>query len=117
MTRRSTTFACLAGAVLLLGGCTPVQWVREGASPEQLQQDLALCQREAWREAMWNDRYYRPFGPVFFDSFGRPYYAWPYASYADPFGDRFLEESRLTQFCMRLKGYELQPVPKSPAPK
>jgi hypothetical protein len=30
--------------------------------------------------------------------------------FGDPFGDRFMEESRLEDFCMRNKGYQLVPV-------
>jgi hypothetical protein len=45
----------------------------------------------------------------FRDASGRRFFG-PYGPYADPFGDPFLEEGRLTQFCMRSKGYELLPL-------
>ena len=69
-------------------------------------------QQEAWREAQWRsflflDRYYG--GTTIVDSRGRHIFV-PYAPFGDPFGDRYLEESRLAQFCMRAKGYQLVPV-------
>jgi hypothetical protein len=33
-----------------------------------------------------------------------------YSAFGGPFGDTFIEESRLTHFCMRAKGYDLAPV-------
>ena len=101
-------------AVALVSACTPMQWVKPDANPEQLQDDTAYCRQEAWREARMRSWYYRPFGPAFAqDAAGRRFFGWPY-SYSDPFGDPYFEESRLAQFCMRSKGYELQPVEKNP---
>jgi hypothetical protein len=88
-----------------------MQWVKRDAGPEQVRQDEVYCQREAWREASWRAWFYRPFGPTMIrDAEGRPFLAWPYSPFGDPFGDRFMEESRLATFCMRAKGYELVPV-------
>ena len=99
------------GLLFLAAGCTPMQWVRQDAGPEQIRQDEALCQREAWREASWRAWFYRPFGPTLIhDPTGRRFLVWPYSPFGDPFGDRFMEESRLASFCMRAKGYELVPV-------
>lgn len=105
-------------AVLLLaavGACAPMEWSRGDATPEQRQADMRACRDQAWRETMWNSfGYYGVMGPaVFADPFGRVYPGWPaYRPFGDPFGDRFLEESRLTNFCMRAKGYELAPLTK-----
>jgi hypothetical protein len=33
----------------------------------------------------------------------------PYSPFG-PFGDAYIEESRLAHFCMRAKGYELAPI-------
>jgi hypothetical protein len=104
------------GTVLLLAGCTPMQWVKEDAPPAQVSADAAHCQQEAWREAQFRAWAYRPFAPILLrDPAGRPYVAWNSPLY-DPFGDRFMEESRLAQFCMRAKGYRLEAVeqPKKP---
>jgi hypothetical protein len=91
--------------------CTPMQWVKADGSPEQLSQDAAQCQQEAWREARWRSFMYRPFGStVFHDRYGRRFIGWPYGPFGDPFGDEFMEEQRLAQFCMRAKGYELVPA-------
>jgi hypothetical protein len=95
----------------LAAGCTPMQWVKEDATAEQVNLDAAQCQREAWREASWRAWLYRPFGPVvLWDPTGRRFLAWPNSAFGDPFGDRFMEESRLAHFCMRAKGYQLVPV-------
>jgi hypothetical protein len=98
-------------AAALISACTPMQWVKPDATAEQLQEDSIHCQQEAWREAHTRSWYYRPFAPVFMrDAAGRSFLGGPYGAYGDPFGDPYLEENRLAQFCMRSKGYELQPV-------
>jgi hypothetical protein len=104
-----------AAAVLLasLAACAPMEWRRADAGPEQASADMRACREQAWREASWASlSYYGAAGPaLFYDPLGRRYTGWPYYSpFADPFGDRFFEESRLTTFCMRAKGYELAPV-------
>jgi hypothetical protein len=112
-------FLVLPLLVLLAAACTPLQWVRQDASPAQLEQDLAQCQQQAWREASWRSFFYRPLGPtVIHDLHGRRVLVWPYSAFSDPFGDRFFEESRLAQFCMRAKGYELVPADRiQPSPE
>lgn len=112
-------FAFLLLILLAAGGCTPMYWVKQDAGPEQIQQDAAQCRQEAWREASWRSWFYRPLGPtVVQDLHGRRFLVWPHSMFGDPFGDRFFEESRLTQFCMRAKGYELVPADKiQPSPE
>lgn len=101
----------IALLAFLAAGCTPMQWVRQDAAPQQINQDVAQCQQEAWREARWRGFLHRPFGPTLIhDLHGRRLFAWPHSPLGDPFGDEFMEESRLTHFCMRAKGYELVPV-------
>lgn len=91
-----------------------MQWTRADATPEQVEADMRTCRQEAWREAGWSSLgYYGAFGPPLFVDpfFGRRFIGWPhYSPFADPFGNRFLEESRLTDFCMRAKGYQLAPL-------
>jgi hypothetical protein len=100
----------LLALTFLAAGCTPLQWVRQDATAEQLDKDMAQCQQEAWREAQWRAFMYRPFGPTLLtDGRGRRFF-WPNSPLGDPFGDQFMEESRLAHFCMRAKGYELEPV-------
>ena len=102
--------------LLFLAGCTPMQWTRDGAVPptEALEQDSASCRQQAWREAQFRYWAYQPLTPyVTRDAFGRRFVAWPYGPFAyAPFGDPFFEETRLADFCMRAKGYELVPVEK-----
>lgn len=106
--------ALLAAALLALTGCAAMEWTRSDATPEQLHADMRACRDQAWREASWGAFGYGMGPPAFFaDPLGRRYLGWPYFSpFADPFGDRFMEESRLTNFCMRAKGYELEEVRK-----
>jgi hypothetical protein len=107
-------------AALALGGCTPLQWVRDGAVPatEVVEKDSADCRQAAWREAQYRYWGYGPsFGPIYGrDPFGRRLVTSPYG-WGYPFFDPFFEESRLADFCMRSKGYQLVPVeaPKKPS--
>jgi hypothetical protein len=101
---------------LLASACTPMAWVKPDTTADQLRDDSIYCQQEAWREARLRSWYYRPLAPVFIrDPAGRHFLGSPYGAWGDPFGDPYLEENRLLQFCMRTKGYELQPVEKPKA--
>ena len=105
--RRLTPLLLLASAA-----CTPVQWVRHDTPAEQLSQDLAYCRQEAWREAQWHSAFFlnRYYGATtVIDPRGRPMVV-PYSPFGGPFGDSYIEESRLAHFCMRAKGYELAPI-------
>ncbi len=107
----------VTGAAVALCACTPMQWVKQDATPAELRQDSIHCQQEAWREARARSWYFRPMAPVLArDALGRQFFAWPGSAFADPYHDPFLEEGRLAQFCMRSKGYELVPVSPPPAP-
>jgi hypothetical protein len=95
--------------VLSAAACAPVAWVRADADAAQVEVDSRECQMQAWQEARWRSLSYSGYYPYMYrDAFGRPFAApgplW------DPFGDRLMEESRLANFCMRAKGYELQPT-------
>ena len=99
-------------AFLALAACTPMQWARQDTTPEQFSVDLAYCRQEAWREAQWHsflfmNRYYGTTTVV--DPRGRPIVV-PYSPFGGPFGDPYIEESRLAHFCMRAKGYDLVPI-------
>ena len=98
--------------LFVLAGCTPMEWVRQGSGPEELKQDLGQCRQDAWREAQWRSFLYGP-GPfgatTMIDRFGRRRF-FPSSPFGGPFGDTFIEESRLADFCMRAKGYALVPI-------
>ena len=83
--------------LLLLAGCTPPQWTRPDATPEQAKADAADCQQRAFREAQWYSFAYRPT-----NRYGR-YPLW---------GDPFFDEARLARFCMEARGYELEAAEK-----
>jgi hypothetical protein len=102
-------------AALLLffaSACAQLEWARPATDATQVQADLQQCQQDAWHEARVRSNLYGPFGPMMYrDAFGRRVFAG--GPFSDPWGDRFMEEARLAQFCMRTKGYELKEVPKS----
>ena len=90
-----------------------MQWVKEDATPAQLDADAAHCQQEAWREARFRAWAWGPPLPIMMrDMAGRPFVR-HYSPFYDPFGEQFMEESRLAQFCMRAKGYRLEAVEKA----
>jgi hypothetical protein len=102
--------AIVLSAAALLGACTPMQWVKEGAALDEFDRDIVQCRQQAWREARMRSSFYRPMTPmVSRDAQGRPFVLYA-PSHQDPFGDPFLEESRLTQFCMHAKGYRLERI-------
>jgi hypothetical protein len=98
--------------LLAAAACTPVQWARQDTAPEQLSRDLALCHQDAWREAQTRSLLFmnRSFGATtIVDPQGRTVVV-PSSPLGDPFGDAYIDESRLTAFCMRGKGYQLVPL-------
>ncbi len=104
----------VAGTLLLVAGCAPMEWAKPDGSAAELEQDTQQCEQAAWNEANYASfQYLGAYGPFMYrDAFGRRYFGWPRSPFYDPFGDRFLEESRLANFCMRAKGYDLHPVEK-----
>jgi hypothetical protein len=99
----------LAGAAALCA-CSPMAWIKDDSTPEQVAGDLARCQQDAWQEARAANWYYRPLSPYFVPPGGGRFVVSPGAPYYDPFYDPYMQEARLTQFCMRNKGYELKPT-------
>lgn len=84
---------------LAVAGCTPMAYQKAGVTPQQAFVDEQDCRSMAAREA-W------------------PLWAWPrhhgrrrYPSFGDPLLNRMQEESSLSDFCMRARGYSLQPLP------
>lgn len=91
-----------------------MQWVKSDAAPKQAEDDFTSCRQEAWREArMRSAWFHRPMFPYAVqDATGRRFLVWPRSGFNDSMSDEFMEESRLTHFCMRAKGYALVPVEK-----
>lgn len=84
-----------------LQGCAAsMEWVRPDTTPEQASFDQQQCRNAAWH----------------YSSSG-PWYPWyPRAGWRGFWGgawgpDPFLEELRLADFCMRVRGYELVDKP------
>ena len=105
---------CLA-VLLLVGGCASVEWTKPGATADEFAADRRQCQQDAWQEANWLylDRTAAYGGRwVYPDPLGRPLVGYPYTPFGDAFGERSMHEARLTDFCMRSKGYELTQVQK-----
>lgn len=100
-------------ALLLVAGvaaCTPMQWVKPDAPAEQVRSDQLACRQAAWREAQFQSFLYQyQFQPIVI---APGQVIWPSGAFADPYAHQFLAESRLADFCMESKGYQLVPVPK-----
>jgi hypothetical protein len=101
----------LAAAVLVsaaMSACSTSQWSKPDATAEQVDRDNVACQREAMSQGMLRaEGFYGPgYGPVT-GRFGTPLGS-PGPLY-DPTGNRMLDEARLTDFCMRAKGYQQAP--------
>ena len=91
----------------LAGACSTPRWVKQDASVEQADRDDIDCQRQAAREASLRASGF--YGPSYYGP-----YRWPVGRSAasrpdtgfDPYGYRTLDEARLTDLCMRAKGYQ-----------
>jgi hypothetical protein len=98
----------LIAFTLLLSGCvvTPMEWVKPGMAPSEAGLERQQCQFSASREAFR----YRSLGSSFsyyrYDPYSGRRLAYPSMMFGrdDPF-----IESRLADFCMRSKGYNLVP--------
>jgi hypothetical protein len=88
-----------------LAACDTPRWVREDASAEQADKDDIECQRAAAREASLRaEGFYGPPYPYRYGPYGRNAVSRPDTGF-DPYGYRKLYEARLTDLCMRAKGY------------
>jgi hypothetical protein len=79
---------------LLASGCTPMAYTRPGVTADQAAVDERECRSLAARET---------------------FFAYPYPYHRryrppEPFMDRLLSESSLSDFCMRSRGYSLRPA-------
>ncbi len=88
--------------LLAVAACnTPARWEKAGVSEAKTGTDTVECRRAATQEAFL----YIPAPPVI--SLNRRV-QWQYEQ-----SERFSVENRLTDSCMRSKGYELVPPPKA----
>src|SRR5690348_10943865 len=82
---------------LLAAGCTPMEWVRSDATPQQVEADAQQCRQVAQQQL--NERYgrYRAFSPwTYRDEYGEPFVLQPIGVF-DPYGNRFIEEQRVAR--------------------
>ena len=88
--------ACLSGALAAaaLGACTPMAWVRPETTAAQSESDTVDCRQWAGREAWWRAQRLEMLG-------------WRRS-------DPLVDEMRLTDECLRARGYQL--VPRDPKP-
>jgi hypothetical protein len=90
-----------------------MQWVRSDVTAEQAAADEELCRQAAWQELNYTYLDYGPFGPwMSREVYGRPLFYPPAGPFFDPLQNRDWDEARLSNFCMRSKGYDLQPEPR-----
>jgi len=76
------------------------RWEKADTDEKTMTDDLSACRRAAEQEAFV--LYPSAFGPPFLW-----YHRWAYFN-----DNRFYAESRLTNFCMRNKGYQLITIPR-----
>jgi hypothetical protein len=107
--RRPAVVAAIAVA-LLVAGCEKYTWDRPGVSDEATQADYRDCRQQAQTEAFRTYAFYSGFpimGPGYWGYRAQPDY-WFWRQRID--SERFFYENRLTNFCMRNKGYTLVKV-------
>lgn len=94
---------------LLLTSCgPPLVWDKPGLAEGVRQEEVADCQRLAWRQAVATEN------ELMFDYRMRPSvtrYAMRYGYYPQPNIDRMAWEDRYFSTCMQAKGYRLIPLP------
>lgn len=88
--------------LLAASGCAfpETRWEKPGADEKVAANDLSICRRAARQETFQAAPLYG-----FGYGFGAPSWRFPRWSFYE--SDRFYAEGRLTDFCMRNKGYEL----------
>ena len=88
--------------LLAVSGCAipETRWVKPGADEKVAASDLSTCRRAAQQETFQAAPLYG-----FGFGFGAPYWRFRHWSFYE--SDRFYTENRLTDFCMRNKGYQL----------
>lgn len=98
----------LALLVSLLAGCAPVQWVKPDAPAERVASDEHACRQAAAREASFHTyQYHHRMQPIVV---APGQVVFPGGAGVDPHAEQFVHESRLAQFCMESKGYQLAPA-------
>ena len=96
-------------AVLALSACAQLQWSRQDGSAAP-QKEVEDCEDAARAQVAARPYGYMVVDPLIVqDSVSRRVNAYPPGVFADPYGDRFVEENRLTSACLQARGYELKP--------
>lgn len=91
-----------------------MEWVKPDAGAEQVRSDEQACRLAAAREASDHGYWYQHHLQPVVVAPGQA--IWPSGAFVDPYARQFLDESRLAQFCMESKVYELREVTIQPSP-
>jgi len=87
--------------ILAVAACgAPARWEKAGVSAEMTSTDAVDCRRAASMESFLSTPYATP-----------PVYRLNWLQMRE--SERFYTENRLVAFCMRNKGYELMPIPRT----
>jgi len=98
--------ASIATVVLTAAACaSSPQWSKKDAAANQTEADLQACSMTAAREVAAIPQPHPTMGPAVMQPPGRRSVS-PSGPLADPNGERYMQETRLTNDCMRGKGYE-----------
>lgn len=118
MGKKTLSLVALSSIALLLTACgPPVAWQKPGVNMAEAEADSRECsllaRNQAFRESFFGGSY----------AFGHPGYGYQYypsgpygyrrSYYNDPYMYRGQRESDLQDFCLRARGYSLQPIPQS----
>jgi hypothetical protein len=121
--RRSALVTISLASAFLLGACAAPPWTGPDHSRAQVEQDMRTCQRQAERElTLHPDSFHGSPSELYGQNFQPPGRNSPRAiGPPGPMFDidpvrRMLEEDRMTDACMRAKGYTPQEPPIKPSP-
>lgn len=120
MGRPTAIPALLALAVTLAACGPPMGWQKPGVSLADAEADSRECRelarRQALRDSFFGPGYYGPGYPGSFAYGGNPMapygpYGYRRSGYYDSYMWQSQREGELQDFCLRSRGYSLQPIP------
>jgi hypothetical protein len=106
-------YLAVLAVLVALGACVPMHWTRPGIGLAEAAEDMSACRRAAAEQAWREERLALAFGwpfrrpPVWT---GSPHALSTFGAWRGSAFDRWRRESELEGFCMRVKGYRLEPA-------